>query len=127
MIELQILPFVLIIFPGSSTLIRAKQLEAEERANLRQSIQTRPHSMPPPGAFSDDIEDDPSSRVFGADEEDRIGLNDDTIIDVDDDHIAIGNVGYHDEFTDNDSDVFEDGDGDEVEEAYTLHRRVDSR
>ena len=57
------------------------------------------------------------------DEEERVGFQDDAVaLGIDDDHIAFNPNGYRDEFTDNDSDVFEDGDGRPVEESYTMHR-----
>lgn len=37
-----------------------------------------------------------------------------------------GDRGYKDEFTDNDSDVFEDGDGGD-DEVFGLHRHVSSQ
>jgi hypothetical protein len=83
--------------------------------------------MPSPDVFSDDPVETAAARAVARDEEERIGFGDDAGVDADDDHIAIDPEGYHDEFTDNDSDVFEDGDGDEVDETYSLHRRVDSK
>lgn len=77
-----------------------------------------PSSLVSPDVFADDP---------ARDEEEALGLNDPLAGDVDDDRIALDPNGYRDEFTDNESDVFADGDGDGVEESYTLHRHVDSK
>ncbi|PGH20712.1 hypothetical protein AJ80_03472 [Polytolypa hystricis UAMH7299] len=111
-----------------STLARAKQLEAEERANLRQSIQSDPQALQPPSHFSDDPDENAAATTLARDEEERIGFRDDDItVDVDDDRLAIDPIGYRDEFTDNDSDVFESGDGEDPNEAYSLHRHVETK
>ncbi|EEH20790.2 hypothetical protein PABG_03021 [Paracoccidioides brasiliensis Pb03] len=123
-----------------NTLARSKQLEAEERANnsIRQSQSSNLPHLQPPHVFSDDP-DEIAAAELGEDEEARIGFltdgatgnNYDVGVDIDDDHVAIDPVGYHDEFTDNDSDVFDDGDeggdGDGHVEAYSLHRHVESK
>ncbi|KAK2768586.1 Tlg2-vesicle protein [Arachnomyces sp. PD_36] len=117
------------------TLARAKELEEQEQRNQTLPVNLR-HSR-------DNFSDDPSRR---RDEEEGFAtLYDDDPQDIDlglqanedEDHVALGNVvvgddddelrrggknGYKDEFTDNDSDVFEDGDGDD--EVYGLHRHV---
>ncbi|KAL1954909.1 hypothetical protein VTO42DRAFT_447 [Malbranchea cinnamomea] len=103
------------------TLARAKQLEAEERASLRRSSLTDPAVLPSPSTFTDD----PDVTTPLRDEEERVGFQDDAVaLDVDD---LVDARSYRDEFTDNDSDVFDAGDGESVEEVYTLHRHVDSR
>ncbi|EEQ88219.2 golgi apparatus membrane protein tvp38 [Blastomyces dermatitidis ER-3] len=120
-----------------NTLARSKELEAEERANnsIRRSLSNDPHHPQPPHVFSDDPDDIAAAQAL--DEEARIGFRRDGVAhgydisaDIDDDHVAIDPVGYHDEFTDNDSDVFDDGDGDgagDVNESYSLHRHFDSK
>ncbi|KAK2741200.1 Tlg2-vesicle protein [Onygenales sp. PD_40] len=125
-----------------STLARAKQLEAEERAAAASAINNnnnntrRSHSfsangdpphLAPPHAFSDDPDE---IATAARDEEERIGFHDDVGADVDDDHVAIDPVvGYRDEFTDDDSDVFDDGDGDGDggNESYSLHRHIEMK
>ncbi|PGH09096.1 hypothetical protein GX51_00850 [Blastomyces parvus] len=118
-----------------NTLARSKELEAEERANgIRRSLSNDPHH-PQPHAFSDDPDDIAAAQAL--DEEAGIGFRRDGVAhgydigaDIDDDHVAIDPVGYHDEFTDNDSDVFDVGDGDgagDVRESYSLHRHIDSK
>lgn len=64
------------------------------------------------------------------DEEERIGLDEDEdnldlgMDDSDEDPIKSRTEGqYYDEFTDNDSDVFRDGDGTDSE-AYGLHSHI---
>lgn len=103
------------------TLARAAQLEAEERAALRRASQTGSAVLPSPSAFTDDP--DITDPLRPRDEEERVGFQDDAIaLDLED----VEGRSYHDEFTDNESDVFDvgDGDGEGVEEAYTLHRHV---
>ncbi|OJD19651.1 hypothetical protein AJ78_00383 [Emergomyces pasteurianus Ep9510] len=121
-----------------NTLARAKELEAEERANnnIQPSLPTDSPHLQPPHIFSDDPEEIAAAQAL--DEEAQVGfhrggvaLGYDIGADIDDDHVAIDPVGYHDEFTDNDSDVFDDGDGDEVageiNESYSLHRHIESK
>ncbi|KAL2216003.1 hypothetical protein M432DRAFT_123707 [Thermoascus aurantiacus ATCC 26904] len=121
------------------TLARAKELEAEERANIRQSDHAahRPHRP-----FSDDPEANGGATTPSRDEEEDIGFYDD----VDDDNVDLvvddvdsdgaskqsrvegtlpkgSNGAYRDEFTDNDSDIFEDGNGDN-NEVYGLHKHI---
>ncbi|WEW57683.1 Tlg2-vesicle protein [Emydomyces testavorans] len=109
------------------TLARAAELEAEERAILAQAA-ADPSQLPTPGSFADNPDEFTSaSNLLARDEEERIGFHDDDDVtrDVDDDHVAIDTSAYRDEFTDNDSDVFEAGDGDVVaEETYSLHRHI---
>lgn len=84
---------------------RARQLEAEERAKVRQSAS----HLPSPGEFADDSEEATAATTLRDDEVDYFA--DETRVD-----------GYRDEFTDDDDEVFEDGDGDE-EAAIGLHRK----
>ncbi|OAL70592.1 golgi apparatus membrane protein tvp38 [Trichophyton violaceum] len=103
------------------TLARAKQLEAEERANLRGPTPNNQPTTASPGVFSDD----PNASSLARDEEEAVGVDDAVAIDIDDDNVAL-DPSYHD-FTDNESDIFADGDGDDKDETYKLHRHVDSR
>ncbi|OJI86678.1 hypothetical protein ASPTUDRAFT_115989 [Aspergillus tubingensis CBS 134.48] len=115
------------------TLARAKELEAKEREDIRRSLQTDHAAHRPHGAFSEDPEVNSAAALLARDEEERIGFGD-----LDDDHVdlAIDDESgsetsphrtqaspYRDEFTDNDSDIFKDGDG-AHEEMYTLHTHV---
>ncbi|PGH31567.1 hypothetical protein GX50_05660 [[Emmonsia] crescens] len=121
-----------------NTLARSKELEAEERANnsIQQSLPNDPPHLQPPHVFSDDPEEIAAAQAL--DEEARIGFHRNGVAhgydigaDIDDDHVAIDPVGYHDDFTDNDSDIFDDGDGDGVaggvNESYSLHRHIESK
>ncbi|PGG97627.1 hypothetical protein AJ79_09137 [Helicocarpus griseus UAMH5409] len=127
-----------------NTLARAKQLEAEERAVsaaasntvIRQSLPNDPPHLQPPHVFSDDPEEIAAAEAgaLTLDEEAQIGFHHrdvDMTADIDDDHVAIDPVGYHDDFTDNDSDIFDDGDdgagAEGVRESYSLHRHVESK
>ncbi|KAL2005618.1 hypothetical protein VTN00DRAFT_10111 [Thermoascus crustaceus] len=126
------------------TLARAKELEAEERANIRQSLQADHAAHRPHRAFSDDPEANAAATTLARDEEEDIGFYDDVdddnvdlIVDDGDSDSASGtkrpqaegapprdtNGAYRDEFTDNDSDIFGVGDGDDGE-VYGLHRHV---
>lgn len=105
----------------TSTLARAKQLEAEERANLRGPTPSNRPTTVSPGGFADD----PNATSLARDEEEAVGFDDAVAIDIDDDNVAL-DPNYHD-FTDNESDIFADGDGDDKDETYKLHRHVDSR
>ncbi|PWY80708.1 Golgi apparatus membrane protein tvp38 [Aspergillus heteromorphus CBS 117.55] len=113
------------------TLARAKELEAKEREDIRQSLQADHAAHRPHDAFSEDPDVNTAATTLARDEEERIGFTD-----VDDDHVDLAmddesgsemspsrNKQYRDEFTDNDSDVFRDGD-EEDEETYTLHSHV---
>lgn len=123
---------------------RAKELEAEERANIRQSLQADHAAHRPHRAFSDDPEANAAATTLARDEEENIGFYDDIdddnvdlIVDDGDSDSASGtkrpqaegapprdtNGAYRDEFTDNDSDIFGVGDGDDGE-VYGLHRHV---
>ena len=116
------------------TLSRAKELEAKEREDIRNSLQADHAAHRPHGAFSEDPDANVAATVLARDEEERIGLIDE------DDNVDLGldDSGsensrsrsksrteglYHDEFTDNDSDVFRDGDGTDSE-IYGLHTHV---
>lgn len=111
----------MILTASVRTLARAAELEVEERAALRRASQADSAALPSPSAFSDDPDITTPLNRHTRDEEERIGFQDDAIaLDMDD---VAEPRNYHDEFTDNDSDVF-DGDGESVEEAYTLHRHV---
>lgn len=88
----------------SRTVARAKELEAEERANVRQAVTSRG-----PEGFSDDPDEQTAADTIVR--EDNVDFFDD----------GSGTYGYRDEFTDDDDDdVFGRGDGDE-EEAIGLH------
>ncbi|KAF3491807.1 TLG2-vesicle protein [Arthroderma uncinatum] len=104
------------------TLARAKQLEAEERANLRGPTA---NNRSDPEGFEDSLNGMSAPNALARDEEEAFGFDDDVAIDIDDDNIVL-DPQYHD-FTDNESDIFADGDGDDKDEAYKLHRHVDSR
>ncbi|KAK2859895.1 hypothetical protein FQN49_004604 [Arthroderma sp. PD_2] len=106
------------------TLARAKQLEAEERANLRGPATNNRPAVASPEGFADDPNAISASNV-ARDEEEAFAFDDDVAIDIDDDNVVL-DPHYHD-FTDNESDIFADGDGDDKDEAYKLHRHVDSR
>ncbi|KAJ9355804.1 hypothetical protein DTO027B9_3958 [Paecilomyces variotii] len=118
------------------TLARAEELEAEERANIRSSLQADHAAHRPHRSFSDDPAVDAAAKTLARDEEERIGFRDD--FDDDDVDLVVDDSDnensphaqkqglpspYRDEFTDNDSDVFGAGDGDE-HEAYGLHTHV---
>ncbi|KUL92244.1 hypothetical protein ZTR_02329 [Talaromyces verruculosus] len=109
------------------TLARAKELEAEERAGIRRSIQEDHAAGRPHGDFSDDPDANAAAKTLARDEEAQLGYYDEDNIDIDveGDELAEtrGGRSYQDEFTDNDSDVFDDGDGDESD-TYGLHTHV---
>ena len=86
------------------TMARARQLEAEEQANARQSVV---HSGAPPPDFLDD----PEGQAVVGREEDDVDFFDES-------SPSRGN--YADEFTDDD-DVFNQGDGDK--DAIDMHRQ----
>ncbi|KAE8145334.1 Golgi apparatus membrane protein tvp38 [Aspergillus avenaceus] len=112
------------------TMARAKELEAQERAGIRRSLEADHANHRPHQAFSEDPDVNAAATTLARDEEARIGFHD-----VDDDHVDLAMEDesgsenlpqnrYHDEFTDNDSDdVFKDGDG-RSGETYGLHRHV---
>ncbi|KAK3179000.1 hypothetical protein OEA41_001139 [Lepraria neglecta] len=90
------------------TLARSRQIEAEERANNRQpSAQS--------GDFSDDIEEQAATATRIRDDQ----------IDFLDREGASG--GYHDEYTEDEDDIFKYGDGDEEEEAICLDKQTPHR
>lgn len=112
---------------------RAKELEAKEREDIRHSLQADHAAHRPHGAFSEDPDVDIAAATLARDEEAQIGFTD-----LDDDHVDLAiddesgsetsphrtkATPYRDEFTDNDSDIFRDGDG-ASEEMYTLHTHV---
>ncbi|EED17797.1 conserved hypothetical protein [Talaromyces stipitatus ATCC 10500] len=108
------------------TLARAKELEAEERAGIRRSIQEDHAAGRHHHEFSDDPDVNAAAKTLARDEEAQLGLYDEDNIDIDvGDELAEArrNRSYRDEFTDNDSDVFDDGDGDESD-TYGLHTHV---
>ena len=115
------------------TLARAKELEAKERAEIRQSLQADHAAHRPHRRFSEDDDVNAAATILARDEEERIGfddLDDDNVdldLDDDSDHSPAsrwkkktGRQSYHDEFTDNDSDDFRN----EGHEAYGLHSHV---
>lgn len=115
------------------TLARAKELEAKERAEIRQSLQADHAAHRPHRRFSEDDNVNAAATMLALDEEERIGfddLDDDNVdldLDDDSDHSPpnrwkkkTGRRSYHDEFTDNDSDDFPN----EAHEAYGLHSHV---
>jgi hypothetical protein len=114
----------------SRTLARAKELEAQERAGIRQSIQDDHAAGRPHHGFSDDPDVNAAASTLARDEEEQLGFHDidedniDLVVDGDDFNEPRGGTKqYRDEFTDNDSDVFGDGDGDDPD-AYGLHSHV---
>jgi uncharacterized membrane protein YdjX (TVP38/TMEM64 family) len=88
------------------TMARAKELEAEEANNVRDSTRRTGHL---PSEFSDDPEAQVAANVLARDD-DEIDYFDDS---------SNEQSGYHDE-TDDDDDVFGKGDGD-GDEAVTAH------
>jgi hypothetical protein len=119
-------------FPCDRTLARAKELEAKERSDIRQSLEADHAAHRPHGSFSDDSGVNAAAKTLARDEEERIGFGD-----FDDDHVDLelgddsdsdrsprrwktNRRSYHDEFTDNDSDGYEGTSG----EAYGLHRHI---
>ncbi|KAF3388930.1 Golgi apparatus membrane protein [Penicillium rolfsii] len=125
------------IFTGyyiyNRTLARAKELEAKERAEIRQSLQADHAAHRPHRRFSDDDDVNAAATMLARDEEERIGfddLDDDNVdLDLDDDSDndpagrwkkKANRRSYHDEFTDNDSDDFPN----EGHETIGLHSHV---
>lgn len=111
------------------TLARAKELEAEERAGIRQSVQNDHATGRPHQDFSDDPSVNAAATTLARDEEERLGFYDadadniDIVVEGDDINDSRSDRRYRDEFTDNDSDVFGDGDGDDAE-TWGLHTHV---
>ncbi|KAL4989162.1 Golgi apparatus membrane protein tvp38 [Aspergillus falconensis] len=111
------------------TLARAKELEERERDDIRQSLEADHAAHRPHRAFSDDPSINAAATTLARDEEERIGFNDfdddnvDLVIDEDNLTSRRSKSPYRDEFTDNESDVFRDGDGTDVD-TYTLHTHV---
>lgn len=106
---------------------RAKELEEQERAGIRSSSQTD-------RTFSGDPTAPAAAPFHARDEEARIDFNDfdddnvDLVIDDESgsDHSPEHRKSrglYHDEFTDHDSEIFQDGDGADGE-MYGLHTHV---
>ncbi|KAI3260377.1 hypothetical protein CBS147309_7484 [Penicillium roqueforti] len=115
-----------------STLARAKELEAQERADIRDSLQADHAAHRPHHGFSEDPDVNKASLTIARDEEERMGFTDldddnvDLILGDDSDNDQPGwensnRRSYHDEFTDNDSDGFAGEDG-----AYGLHTHVET-
>ncbi|KAJ5679591.1 hypothetical protein N7462_007835 [Penicillium macrosclerotiorum] len=111
------------------TLARAKELEAKERAEIRESLEGDHAAHRPHGRFSDDDDANEAARILARDEEERIGFDDDQVdLDLADESDSdpsghwkkTNRRSYHDDFTDNDSDDFP-GDADE---AYGLHSHI---
>lgn len=108
---------------------RAKELEAQERAGIRESIQEDHAAGRPHQGFSDDPNVNAAATTLARDEEEQLGFHDidedniDLVVEGDDIGEPRGNKQYRDEFTDNDSDVFDDGDG-EDSEVYGLHSHI---
>lgn len=115
---------------------RAKELEAKERASIRQSLQADHAAHRPHRAFSEDPDVNTAITTLARDEEEQIGFGDEDEDNVDlaleEDSSSDSASGktktrtqrpYHDDFTDNDSDVFRDGDGTDSE-MYGLHTHV---
>lgn len=113
------------------TLARAKELEAQERADIRDSLQADHAAHRPHRGFSEDPDVNKASTTLARDEEERLGFTDldddnvDLILGDDSDSDQPGpwknstRRSYHDEFTDNDSDGFAGED-----EAYGLHTQI---
>ncbi|KAL4865719.1 hypothetical protein BDV12DRAFT_174228 [Aspergillus spectabilis] len=121
------------IFTGwyiyNRTLARAKELEERERADIRHSLEADHAAHRPHGEFSDDPDVNAAATILARDEEERIGFNDfdddnvDLVIDDDDRSPLRSKSPYRDEFTDNESDIFRDGDG-TGGDTYTLHTHL---
>lgn len=114
------------------TLARAKVLEAKERADIRHSLDADHAAHRRHPAFSDDPDIDTAATVLARDEEEQIGFNDEEHDNVhlilEDDDASGGAKArterpYRDEFTDNDSDVFHDGNATDSE-TYNLHSHI---
>ncbi|KAB8079197.1 Golgi apparatus membrane protein tvp38 [Aspergillus leporis] len=114
------------------TMARAKELEAQERADIRRSLQADHAGHRPHHAFSEDPDVNTAATTLARDEEERLGFHD-----FDDDNVDLAiddesggehspqrqfRSSYRDVFTDNDSDIFKDGDG--RDETYGLHTHV---
>ena len=91
------------------TLARSRQIEAEERAAARQPAST------PNEEFSDDVEEQAATATLIRDDQidflDREGATED----------------YRDDFTDDEDDVFQYGDGNDEEEAIGLDKQAPYR
>jgi hypothetical protein len=113
------------------TLARAKELEEQERADLRGSLGADHASRRPHRGFSEDPNVNKAASTLARDEEERMGFTD-----LDDDNVDLvlgddsdsdqpgpwknsNRKSYHDEFTDNDSDGFAG-----EEDAFGLHNHV---
>lgn len=92
---------------NARTLARSRQIETEERPNVRR----------PPARSADSFTDDPEDQAADAtvSEDDQIDFLDQG-----------GEDGYRDEFTDDD-DVFRYGDGNEEEGAIGLDKQPSQR
>lgn len=91
------------------TMARARELEAEERNTVHDSYNRSGGAL---AEFSDDLNAVAAAEAVARD------LEDGTFIDEDSGH----NDPYRDEYTDDDDDVFDQGDGDD-EEAIGLHKQ----
>ena len=91
------------------TMARARQLEADENANVRNSVA---HTGHPPAEYSDDPEAQAAATKF---------VQQDDNVDLFGDASSPSREGYTDAFTDDDDDVFNQGDGDE--EAIDMRRQ----
>ncbi|ODM22764.1 Golgi apparatus membrane protein tvp38 [Aspergillus cristatus] len=118
------------------TLARAKELEAKEREEIRNSLDRDHSARRPHRAFSEDPNANIAATTLARDEEERAGFHDfddDNVDIVIDDESDDGSSSpaknavspYRDEFTDNDSDVFRDGDEPE-RETYRMHTHIRS-
>lgn len=110
------------------TLARAKELEDKERADIRRSLQADHAAHRPHAAFSEDPDVNNAATILARDEEEQIGLAgemEDTVdLTLEEDSASdSARRPYRDEFTDNESDVFKDGD-DTDGETYGLHSHV---
>ncbi|KAJ5779664.1 hypothetical protein N7457_007384 [Penicillium paradoxum] len=123
-------PMLICSFSPFRTLVRAKELEAQERADIRDSLEADHAAHRPHRAFSEDPDVNEAATTLARDEEERIGFTD---LDEDNVDLVLGDSDsdqpgpwknstrrpYHDEFTDNDSDGFAGDD-----ESYNLHTHV---
>lgn len=95
---------------------RAKELEAIEREEVRRTDANDAHAAP----------EDEEERIGFDEDEDNLDLGMDDS-DVETDPVKPRTEGlYRDEFTDNESDVFADGDGTDGE-TYGMHARIGRR
>lgn len=104
-------------------------MEERERNDIRHSLEADHAAHRQHGAFSDDPDANAAATMLARDEEERIGFNDfdddnvDLVIDDDDRSPRRSKSPYHDQFTDNESDIFGEGDGPDGE-TYSMHTHV---